>query len=46
VKLRWTRHAIADREEILGYLAERSPRVAVLLDERVEHQLALLRDFP
>jgi plasmid stabilization system protein ParE len=45
-RVRLTEHAEADFERRLTILAERSPKAALLLNDRFEEALFRLRDFP
>lgn len=46
MRLEWSAFALADREAIFDWVASESPRAAVVLDERIEHRIEALIDFP
>jgi toxin ParE1/3/4 len=46
VKLRWTRPALTDLEEIGDYIARDNPRAATELTRRIHDACENLRDFP
>jgi addiction module RelE/StbE family toxin len=46
VKLTWSEIAVADRDRIFDYLAERNPDAALRLDERFDMAVRLLTEHP
>ncbi len=46
MRLRFTRPALTDLDEILGYIARRSPQGARRVHERIKAVLDLLCDYP
>jgi plasmid stabilization system protein ParE len=46
VKLRYTLPALADPEEILAYIAARSPQGAVRVQARIQAVMDLLLQYP
>lgn len=46
MKLRWTKHAAADRREIRTWIAREAPLAALSLDERISEKVGLLPSFP
>lgn len=44
--LKWSFYAQSDRDAIYEYIEADSPRAAVLVDERICHAIAILKQFP
>ncbi|WP_338556780.1 type II toxin-antitoxin system RelE/ParE family toxin [Erwinia sp. E_sp_B04_7] len=46
MNVRWAQEALADRNAIWDYLAERNPMAAMAMDERFSEAAALLGEHP
>ncbi|MDE1995157.1 MAG: type II toxin-antitoxin system RelE/ParE family toxin [Rhizobiaceae bacterium] len=46
MRLVWSRHALADRDDIFTYLETKDPAAAVRIDEHIELAAKRLIDFP
>ncbi|WP_145748246.1 type II toxin-antitoxin system RelE/ParE family toxin [Nitrospirillum amazonense] len=46
MRLRWSPWAVADRERIFDYLAERNPQAALAMDDRIQAAVRSLKAFP
>ncbi len=46
MKLLWSRYALRDRNEIFDFIEADSPAAAALVDERIWHAVAALKQFP
>ena len=46
MKLRWTRAARRDREQIFAYIAADNPQAALALDERLDDRASQLAELP
>lgn len=46
MKVAWSPHALADREAIFDYAESRSPRMAIIGDERISATVRRLTLFP
>ena len=46
MRVRWTREAAADLEDVLSYIAERNPAAAAAVADRIEETITVIKQWP